>query len=151
MKSHAKVYLWLIKSLLCLALVIPTLTVVKGQEINEKEMVGFACGFGGESSETVVKVTRLLRAHRYQKISNLLSTGNNAERFLAVISIEKLSHMGRYQIAAIERKQIEAIKASGEKVSVCSGCTYFTEVSLSEMFREDNFLGSDGWITGALK
>lgn len=151
MKNQVCINWQYFKGIFCLALIVSTFTIATAQEVNPKEMVGFACGFAGESSDPVNKLTRLLRAHRYDEIAGLLTSGTNAERFLAVISIEKLASMGRYRIGTMENKQIESIKASHQQVSVCSGCTYFAEVSLSDMFTEDNFIGSDTWITGVLK
>ena len=124
---------------------------VNAQDPKPEEIVAFACGFAGQPSDAVVKISRLVQARQYGKVSQLLNSGNNAEKFLAVVSIERLVFKGRYQIEAAERKQIEMIKTSNEKVSVCSGCTYFDEISLSDMFEEVDYLGSSRWIASLVK
>lgn len=56
-----------------------------------------------------------------------------------------------YELSENEKELIKKIKTSDRKVSVCSGCVYFDNVSLKEMFSEDNFLGSNRWIEKLLK
>lgn len=70
---------------------------------------------------------------------------------MATVSLEKLAALGMYELSENEKELIKKIKTSDRKVSVCSGCVYFDNVSLKEMFSEDNFLGSNRWIEKLLK
>jgi hypothetical protein len=109
-------------------------------------MVGFACYYAGQPTRTVEEVTELLLKKKYKAISDLLETGHGGEKFLATVSLEKLAALGQYVLSDNEKILIEKIRESGDKVSVCSGCTYFDKVALKDMFSDENFLGSTWWI-----
>jgi hypothetical protein len=132
--------------LIFILLTLTTRCVFGQDNVDKKKMVGFGCYFAGQPTKTVEEVTELLFKKKYKTISELLKSGHGGEKFLATVSLEKLAALGQYELSANEKEQIKKIKASGEKVSVCSGCTYFETVSLKEMFSEDNFLGSNWWI-----
>jgi hypothetical protein len=124
-----------------------TTSLVFGQDnVDKRKMVGFGCYFAGQPTKTVEGVTELLLKKKYKAISDLLKSGHVGEKFLATVSLEKLAALGQYELSDNERELIKKIKISGDKVSVCSGCTYFDKVSIKEMFSEDNFLGSNWWI-----
>lgn len=124
-----------------------TTSCVFGQDnVDKKKMVGFGCYYAGQPTKTVEEVTELLLKKKYKTISDLLKSGHGGEKFLATISLEKLAAFGQYELSDNEKELIKKIKTSGDKVSVCSGCTYFEKVSLKEMFSEDNFLGSNWWL-----
>src|SRR5689334_14518183 len=92
--------------------------------------VGFSCYVQGESSKPVQKVSDLLKRRDYKKIATLLESDNNAERYLAVVSIERLAQVGRYILNQEERKLISNIRRSEDPVYVCSGSTYFDKMKL---------------------
>lgn len=117
-----------------------------GQDIDKKKMVGFGCYYAGQPTKTVEEVTELLLKKEYKTISDLLKRGHGGEKFLATVSLEKLAALGQYELSEDEKELIKKIKTSSDKVSVCSGCTYFDKVSLKKIFSEDNFLGSNWWI-----
>jgi hypothetical protein len=120
---------------------------VFGQDNGDNnKMVGFNCYRTGQPTKTVEDVTDVLLKNNYKAISDLLKNGHGGEKFLATISLEKLAALGRYQLSDNEKKLINKIKTSGQKVSVCDGCTYVDKVSLKQMFLEDNFLGANWWI-----
>jgi predicted peroxiredoxin len=124
-----------------------TTSCVFGQDnVDKKKMVGFGCYYTGQPTKTVEEVTELLLKKKYKTISDLLKSGHEGEKFLATISLEKLAVLGQYELSDNEKELIKKIKTSGDKVLVCSGCTYFDKVSLKKMFSEDNFLGSSWWI-----
>jgi hypothetical protein len=128
-------------------LTLVTNSVVFGQDnVNRKKMIGFGCYYAGQPTKTVVEMTELLKDKKYKRISDLLTSGHEGEKFLATISLEKLSVLGQYELSDNEKKIIDKIKKSDDKVSVCSGCTYFDKVSLKDIFSKDNFLGSNWWI-----
>src|SRR5690348_4181061 len=78
----------------------------------DKEVVGFACYFAGQPTETVVRLTNLINARNYKAISELLTTGNSGEKYLAVVSLEKLHAYGYYTLSDNERRLISIIKSS---------------------------------------
>lgn len=121
--------------------------LINGQtDVDEEEMVGFACSFSGMPSKPVIKVEELLRKENYLQISKLLSSRNPAEQYLAVVVLEKLKRSDRYQISDSEWKLILEIKNSRQPVSVCSGCTYWNVVSLRDLFSSPEQIHADFWI-----
>ena len=124
-----------------------TTSFLSGQDnVDKNKMVGFGCYFAGQPTKTVDEVTELLLKKKYKAVSDLLKTGHVGEKFLATVSLEKLAALGQYELSDNEKELIKRIKTSDDKVSVCSGCTYFYKVSLKDMFSKDNFLGSNWWI-----
>jgi hypothetical protein len=127
-------------------LTILTINVLGQDNVNKRKMIGFGCYYAGQPTKTVIKVTGLLKDKKHKAISILLRTGHEGEKFLATVSLEKLSVLGQYELSDNEKKLIDKIKKSDDKVSVCSGCVYFDRVSLNDIFSKDNFLGSNRWI-----
>ncbi len=97
-------------------------------------MVGFACYYEGSASKTVKKVTRKLKNRNYSSISKLLNSENNAEKYMAVVTLEELAKRNKYKLDPKEKLLIEKIKNSDELVSVCSGCLFFQKMKLKDMF-----------------
>jgi hypothetical protein len=126
------------------------LTVLHAQD-DDKNMVGFGCYFQGTETPPVKKVRNLIQTNRFNDISNLLTKGKNSEKYLAVITLERLDAMGQYNMTDRERTAITEIKKSDKMVSICSGCTYFDKVSLRTMFSEANFIGNQFWLDKLLK
>jgi len=123
------------------------LTFANAQEnIDKNEMVGFACYFEGSQSKTVKKVTEKLENKKYKSISKLLTSKNNAERYMAVITLEKLSELNKYKLNENEKNLIAGIKQSNELVSICSGCTYFEKVPLKEILKKEKILFAQNWL-----
>jgi hypothetical protein len=126
-------------------------TATKAQDnVNQKEMVGFGCYFEGRYTKTVVKVTKLLETKKYKEISKLLASRNKGEKYLAVISLQKLADIGQYNLNEMEKNLIAKARLLDDLVSVCSGCTYFDKVAMKTMLTEDNFIGSDYWLDGTI-
>lgn len=115
-------------------------------KMNLNEMVGFACGFAGTPTETVKEMGQRLQKKDYKWISKKLSSDNNAERYMAAISLEKLDELGKYDISSIEKSQITEIKQSDEFVYVCSGCTFFQKVKLKDLFTSKTPLNINNWF-----
>jgi hypothetical protein len=123
-----------------------TSSLLGQNNVSKEKMIGFGCYIAGQPTKTVEEVAGLLMERKYEAISDLLKTGHEGEKFLATVSLERLSALGQYKLSDVEKKLIEKIRTSGDKVSVCSGCTDFDKVSLRKMFSEDNFLGVNWWI-----
>lgn len=121
-------------------------STIAQDNVDLKEMVGFGCYYEGRSTKTVVKVTKLLKTKNYKGISKLLTSGNSGEKYLAVISIQRLADNGQYNLSDIEKDIISKAKLSDDMVSVCSGCTYFDKVPMKTILTEDNIIGSKYWL-----
>jgi len=109
-------------------------------EFNEKEMVGFACAYGGEESKSVKKFSRLIDKSKYRTIIKLLDSNKNAEKYLAVIILEKLSELGIINLSNEQNRKILKIYDSKEMVSVCSGCSYYTTHTLEDILDKENIM-----------
>lgn len=123
-----------------------SLSTIAQENVDLKEMVGFGCYYEARSTKTVVKVTKLLKTGNYKEISKLLTSGTNGEKYLAVISLQRLADNGQYTLSENERNLIAKAKLSDELVSLCSGCTYFDRVPMKTILAEDNFIGSKYWL-----
>jgi hypothetical protein len=135
---------------IALTFFISVLTIAQ-DNVDLKEMVGFGCYYEGRSTKTVVKVTKLLKAKNYKGISKLLTSRNSGEKYLAVISLQRLADNGQYKLSDIEKDIISKAKLSDDMVSVCSGCTYFDKVPMKTILAENNFIGSSYWLDRTIK
>ncbi|WP_346859450.1 hypothetical protein [uncultured Draconibacterium sp.] len=123
------------------------ITKVQAQEnVDIDEMIGFACYYGGEQSKTVKKVTRKLINKKYKNIAKMLTSDNNAERYMSVITLEKLVELNNYKLTEVQKEIINEIKQSKKLVSVCSGCVYFSKVELNTMFSPEMKLFAQNWL-----
>jgi hypothetical protein len=114
-------------------------------------MVGFGCYFSGQQTKPVIKVAKLIEDKKYKDISSLLNSKNEGERYLAVITLQRLADTGKYQLSQTEKELIEKAKLSDDLVSVCSGCTYFDKVPMKTMLSEKDLIGSSYWLDRVLK
>ncbi|NBP69869.1 MAG: hypothetical protein EBR30_11235 [Cytophagia bacterium] len=128
-----------------------SLSAIAQDNVELKEMVGFGCYLGGQPTKTVLKVEKLLASKNYEGISKLLTSRNSGEKYLAVISLQRLSDIGKYNLSEIEKELFSKAKESDEMVSVCSGCTYFDKVPMKTILSQDDFLGSNYWLDRILK
>lgn len=134
------------KNLIFTLILIGFTTILGAQEnIDKEEMVGFACYYEGSTSKTVKKFTRKLKNRNYSSISKLLSSENNAEKYMAVITLEELATRDNYKLDPKEKLFFERIKNSNELISVCSGCMFFQKMTIKEMFdpKFENF--AENW------
>ena len=118
---------------------------------NDRNTVGFGCYFQGAETPPVKRMRDLIEGHNFAGISKLLRRGKDCDKYLAVITLERLASLGQYTLTEDEETQISKIKASANLVSVCSGCTYFDKVALRTMFSEENFLGNQYWLDKVLE
>ncbi|WP_430468593.1 hypothetical protein [Winogradskyella ouciana] len=112
------------------------------RDVNEDEIIGFACYYAGSPSKTVMKYFKKIAKKDYKWISNRLISDNNAERFMSVLSLEKLKDLNKYVLSVDESKLINKVKKSEDLVYVCGGCTYFESLSLNDLF--DNEMSEYG-------
>ncbi len=138
--------------IIIIVFLIGILSVVNAQEnVDKNEMVGFACYFAGQPSKIVEKYAQKLNSENYNWISKQLESENKAEKYLSVITLEKLNELGKYNLSEIELNLISKIKQSDELVSICSGCTYFEKVSLKELLTDKKKLFGKNWLDRNIK
>jgi hypothetical protein len=113
--------------------------------IHEREIVGYACSFSGNPSRSVSVVERYLANKNYGAVVQWLGSNNNAQRYLAVIVLERLDSLKRYTLSEAQKSIVSKIKTSDELVSVCSGCTYWETLSLKKLFQH-NPLKMEWWL-----
>lgn len=106
--------------------------------VDFNEMIGFGCGFAGEQSKPVQKVSKLIDRENYNVIVQLLDSDNNAEKFLAVVVCEKLSELNKLFLTNEVKEKISIAYKSSDLVSVCSGCTYWDQLTLTKMLQNGN-------------
>ena len=139
-------------NILTIVFFIGILSVVNAQDSLETiEMVGFSCGFAGSPSETVEKFATKLYGKNYEWIAKQLTSKNSAEKYMSVITLEKLNALGKYILNETELRLIAEIKQSFELVSVCSGCTNFQKVELKNMFTVQMMTMSSFWLDYNIK
>jgi len=140
------------KKLYLILLIFGTSNLIVAQDnVDVNEMIGFACYAEGKSSKVVKKVTKKIERNRFKPISRLLKSDNNAERYMAVITLERLNELKRYNLNIKEKELIRIIKSSEQLVSVCSGCVNFKKTSLKELFKPE-FIGfSKHWLDYYIK
>lgn len=123
--------------------------------INSKELIGFGCYEGGTSSDIVNDVTYAIYDKNYKKVIKKLKSKNPAERFMAVIVVERLSDLGKYELTETDKEFIKKAYESTDLVSVCSGCTYFDQIELKKLILKDeeNFMWTYAkyWLEDNLK
>ncbi len=137
--------------ILALGLLLISFHSVAQDNVDIKKMVGFACYYSGEPTKSVIKVTKLLQNSNYNKISSLLTSRNSGEKFLAVIILQKLSEVKKYELNQEERSLILKLKSSDELVSVCYGCIYFDKLPMRILLSEPNYIGYNYWLDNLIK
>ena len=113
---------------------------------NQKEMVGFACYYGGTPTKTVEKMIQLIEAGKFNIISKQLTSNNSGEKFLAVIILQRLADTGKYQLSSKEEELIKNAEESEELVPVCSGCTYFDNIPINKLLTDNTIIGAKFWL-----
>jgi len=138
--------------ILTLVILIGILHITNAQDnVDTNEMVGFACYYEGSPSKTVEKFTRKLKIKDYKWISKQLTSTNNAEKYMSVITLEKLTEIRKYSPNETELELIAKIKKSTDLVSVCSGCIYFQKVELKNMFTDEMRTMASNWLNNNFK
>lgn len=122
--------------------------------IDKRTLIGFACYYAGSKSFSVKEISQILKDENFSKLKRKLYDINPAKKFLATIACERLENKGFIKLISTEFIQIKANKLSGEKVTICSGCTGSEELSIKEMFSSKrNFLSKsiEDWLIEMIK
>lgn len=116
------------------------------RDVDPEQMIGFGYYASGLLTEPVNRFNDLISKKKYKQISKALDSSNSAERFLAVVTLERLDSLGVYKLLPNEKTSIAQIKLSTEEVSVCSGCTYFAVLPLKDLFTSEMRSFSQWWL-----
>lgn len=139
-------------TILNIVFLIGILSVVNAQDnLKTVEIIGFSCGVAGSPTATVEKFATKLKSENYKWIATQLTSNNNAEKYMSVITLEKLNEHGKYKLNETELKLIAEIKESLELIFVCSGCTYFQEVKMKNMFTFEMLNMASFWLNYNIK
>jgi hypothetical protein len=124
------------------------------QVIDKNTLIGFACYSGGSKSNSVKKVSEILKNKNYKILKAKLYDMNPAEKYLATVACEELQNKNLIKLTEKEFIQIKINKLSEEKVTICAGCTNEEELTLKDMFSSiDNFLSdsTEEWLKELIK
>jgi hypothetical protein len=134
------------KVLFSLVMSFAAITAFSQDELDENKMVGFACFYEGRETKVVSKFKRMLKLHRYRSMKLKLQSENAAERFMAVLCLERLNAIGRLNVSEEEQALMGKIRISTEPVSVCSGCFPNPGVELRRAFDATTLWGATEWL-----
>lgn len=116
----------------------------------DRKSLGFGCGIGGQMTKPVSRVSKLLTKRNFKKLRQLLFSEVTSEQYLSTFVLEKLSDKGILKLSDIEQNKIQKIKSSEQKVPICSGCTYWDERPLNELFdvktKDIVSVAADNWF-----
>lgn len=124
------------------------------KKINKNTLIGFACYYGGSKSNSIKKVSEILKNKNYETLKAKLYDINPAEKYLATVACEKLENKNLIKLTEKEFAQIKVNKSNEEKVTICAGCTNQEELTLKDMFSsEENFLSGSikEWLNEMIK
>ena len=122
-------------------------------EIDENNLIGFACYYSGRKSEPVKKFSEILLKKDYSIIKENLKSTNIADKYLATAICEKLSQKKLINLTEEELNQIKKNKNSSEKVSTCAGCTNDEKMTLKELLVEKSYITeeTEEWLNKMIK
>jgi hypothetical protein len=104
-----------------------------------QDKIGFACGYDGNRTESVVLIDSLVTHKNYNKLRDLLTSNDNGIKCLAVIVCEILEAKEKIKLTEKEKTIIKNAYNSKNKIKFCSGCTYNAKPKLTEVLNEINF------------
>lgn len=107
-----------------------------------KGKIGFACGYAGSPTESVILIDSLVKLKDFNKIRKLLNSNDEGKKCLSVIICEILEAKNVIKLTEKEREKIKNAYESNEKIHLCAGCTYYGETTMKDIFNE---IDSDGW------
>ena len=123
------------KKIVALIFILANINFASSQEnIEIIPTLGFACYEDGGQTKAVGKFSILIKKQNYKAIRKSLSSKKSEEKFLAVVTLEKLEYLKKVELSEVEKQRIIEIRNSNQLITVCSGCIYFEELSLKNAF-----------------
>lgn len=114
-----------------------------------KTMVGFTCGYGRSQTKLVKDVTVLIKEKKYNKISSLLRSKNSGEVYLAIITIERLTKLGLYQLNEEDSFIFSKIKQFPYMIYFCDSCMP-DFVSMKSLLETEASIGAKAWLDATI-
>lgn len=99
--------------------------------------IGWACSITGSPTEAVQLFNQQLEQRNHQWIYNNLESDDSGYQFMSIIALEILADKGLVSLSPADLNLIDHLKASKTMVYVCSGCTFFEALSMSELFDKE--------------
>ena len=107
-----------------------------------KDKIGFACGYSGSPTESVILIDSLVKSQDFNKIRRLLNSKDNGKKCLSIIVCEILEAKKVVELTEKERETIKNAYESNEKITICAGCTYYGDSTMKDVLNE---IDIDGW------
>jgi hypothetical protein len=121
----------------------------------DKKTIGFACGYGGMPTESVLMMEGFLYKMNFDTIRNSINSIEPSIQFLSSIIIERLDKEGLIKLTKNEKEEIEKISLSEKFVEVCSGCTYWKHFKIVDIYNQKDPLKfkrqTINWVDEILK
>ncbi len=119
-----------------LPLLFLALTIAQAQETDKYNKIGFTCCTPEKQSKPVGYVSRLILDRKLKPVMQLLFSDNPAENFLAVIACESMQEKGLVVLNKKKLKRIAELYRSKRTISVCSGCFFSGDVTISDLLNK---------------
>lgn len=117
------------------------------------DVIGFACGEGGEESPMVDEITKLIKDENYKELKANLYSSKPGMVYLATFSCEELEKEGLIKLTKTDRKQMIQNRTKTDKIYYCSGCTGSELYTVNHILTDSaHNLAKDAgyWINGLL-
>lgn len=118
------------------------------ESFHHTNSIGFACSFSGSSTKIVSEIYNLIYNKNYYEIINRLDSKKDAEKLISAFVLLKLKNYKKINLTKTSLEKIDIIKKSNELIFVCSGCTLFTKMKISDFFenKEKMLDLANNWI-----
>ncbi len=90
-------------------------------------------------------MTELIKEKKYSKIVSLLSSKNSGEVFLSIITIDRITTLGLYNLSKEENLLISKVKLTPYLIYFCSGCMP-DQKTMKELLLSQENNGAKEWL-----
>jgi|GEM_PF-6118907 len=125
------------KRLIILLFFLSKFTIAQMQNNN---VVGFACYSSGSSTEKVSYFENLLNQKNIDSVSYYLTSKNSEEKYLSTIIMEKMNSEGKLTLSINQKLIIEQYYSSNDKVSICDGCNFNQKIELNLLLKPNELI-----------
>jgi len=124
-----------------------------GGNLMKKETLGFASGFAGTPTKMVNKFSVFLKDGNMEAIKGNLESLQAGDQFLALFILSKIDKLGDIKLNREMLRKMNEIKKSKALVPVSAGCTYFEDVSISNLMNPKHrmFEAAELWFKSIYK
>ena len=97
-------------------------------------MIGLACGWGGQITENLVCLDYLIVGKRFDLIIQLMDSKIPATQFLAAQTLEIANKKNKFKVDSLTQIKLARIKISTTTVYACYGCLSGYAYSIQTLF-----------------